>query len=222
MLSFNRRLVQEAFEQELESRQSVGTTVGFPINLGFSCGVDSIVCSHLMKRLKYPIRLVHIDHKMIPEDKNIRQAAEKYAKDHGFDILVLDAVGKDAKTNLESVCRERRIEAFRKAKIEKIILCHHLSDCVENYLWNCFKGCSEHMPIRYSSDVGGVVFIRPFLPVSKSNIIKYAESNGLSSYVYEDPMNYQDNLLRSTIRHKIVPAIPYNMEKVVYKKFYNK
>lgn len=194
--------------------------------VGVSGGVDSIACLHLLHRIyKNKVSACHVNHGYQPINKDMMESVTLFCKEHGIPLVKIINHGNDSiKSNVEARLREFRLGAFKTLQSD-IVLCHHLNDAVESYLMNTFRGCPEYKPIQEVTQLDGVPFklIRPFLANPKINFQQYAENNGLMKYVVEDPSNSDNRFRRNHIRNQIIPMLDnFGLEKVVYKKFYNK
>jgi tRNA(Ile)-lysidine synthase len=193
-----------------------------------SGGVDSIAAAHWMVH-KYhkKIKVVHFNH-------NVQEINDEMS-DTVFEFILANYTNMSGgyfkvrehepafDDTSENGLREWRLYKM-KGIGGKFVTAHHLNDCVENYLDNCFKGCPEHKPIQEFSQFDGFSIYHPFLNTTKQDFIDYAEENDLMKYVVTDPTNTDTKYKRNWIRNVIVPEInerQLGLEKVVLKKFYN-
>lgn len=204
-----------------------------------SGGLDSIAAMHLLWSLKkVKGGAIHINHKMIPEDDDIQKAVESFCEHFSiplsvvsFDEIKDDSYSLHSKMSKEAYAREIRYNCLRlfqrrrkseSGRTATFITCHHLDDCVESYLMNCFKGSPEYLPIPPYNESVGLPVIRPLLTTTKDDFLQYAKNNDLLSWVFEDPMNCHLNLKRNFIRKKVLPLVSESypgLRKVVFKKF---
>ena len=106
-----------------------------------------------------------------------------------------------------------------------MVVCHHLDDCVESYLMNCFNGVPEYVPIPFRTSWGDVEVVRPFLLTGKEDFRGYVERHGLMRYVTEDELNGDLSLRRNWVRNCLRPMVEtryVGLSKVVKKKIENK
>ena len=144
----------------------------------------------------------------------------KFCRDYFIDLTIGFCENKYTK-NVEDNLRRERLNFFDTIG-GPIVMCHHLGDCVEQYLMNCLKGCPEYKPIQQISEFDKFTLLRPFIRNSKSDLEDWVEKRGLSEYVVVDETNTDSKYERNWIRNEILPKIEERrgLEKVVLKKFY--
>lgn len=182
------------------------------VNIGFSCGKDSIALAHYFKNKRYNVKLIHV-YNGLPGDDLIKEKARRFALDFNYSIDVVPSIPYEG--NLENECRNARIRAFSFYKYAKILVAHHLGDCVENYLRNCFSGHPEHQPMTFMTPFRYHAIMRPFLMVRPAEIEEYIDKNNLRSYIAEDQLTPKSR--RHWMRTKLLPVINenYQLESVV-------
>ncbi len=80
---------------------------------------------------------------------------------------------------------------------------HHRDDLAENFLMRLTRGASPEKILGMQIQQGK--FLKPFLEVTKKQLIDYIEDNGL---VYRtDPSNSQTKYFRNKVRHQILPVL---------------
>ncbi len=103
--------------------------------------------------------------------------------------------------------RELRYEWFEKIRKENgyhsVATAHHLDDQLETVLLNIAKGTGLRGLTGMQAKSGFV--IRPFLEISKQEILNYATENKIS--FREDSSNASDDYQRNLIRHHITPIL---------------
>lgn len=194
---------------------------------GLSCGVDSMAALHVLKKLRYSVTAIHVNHKMIKEDDEIERKARLFCDDHNIDCFIVDGrTMKKSSTSKEHYAREIRLDSFgrfarsigEKHNI-KIITAHHADDLVESYINRCFSGNPEYIPIPFQTEFDGFTLVRPFLFTSKEDFVGYAARHELIKYVAHDPMNATSR--RGFIRDKLLPVMKEQwpgLKKVVKKR----
>lgn len=190
-----------------------------------SGGIDSVAISHYLTTcyLKIKPTLLHINNKLFEIDDIAEQNVLRLASKLQCECkTVTKRVCVNAK-NLESKCRDTRINAYIWDTFGyNVILCHHLDDAVESYLMNCFNGTNSYLPIPETTMLKDRQrIIRPFLTTTtKKDLETYCIVNNLIQYVINDPLNAKSN--RGWLRREIIPRVNKRypgLYKVVRKKY---
>jgi tRNA(Ile)-lysidine synthase len=193
------------------------------INVACSCGTDSIVVAHFLKtKRKKNIHLIHCNHKLRKQNDEMEASIRRFAQQFDMQLSVEYPLKPLNRNNLEVNAREFRMEAYRKFN-GKVVLAHHLDDCVEGYFLNFLKGCPEYMPIPITTKLSNsnATIVRPFMTNEKEKFESYATRHGLRQFIVEDETNIDTSIRRNWVRNKILPAIYEEypgLQKVVKKK----
>lgn len=200
-----------------------------------SMGEDSVAMSHYLSQGYRRICLIHINHGTEYADKAQKQF-EHYVpwlnsiRKSKYPITgIVKNNASYTKGMSESDLRDIRYNLITEAvnenglsDINEVVVCHHLGDCVESYLMNCFNGVPEYAPIPIITDRGQCRVIRPFITTPKRDIVNYIQSNNLSKWVVQDPSNSDTKYSRRNwVRHVIIPEIKKNyvgVETIVRKR----
>ncbi|MEE9339204.1 MAG: tRNA lysidine(34) synthetase TilS [Methylococcaceae bacterium] len=181
--------------------------------IAYSGGVDSHVLLHLVcsvEQLKLKTTAVYINHGLQQEAEQWALHCEEVSLDLGVKFQCINvnaqkAIGK----SLEEIAREARYTAFKSLldKQDILLLAQHREDQMETVLLQLFRGAGvkglSGMPL--SAVFGAGKMLRPFLDVSKNEIICYAEENKLQWI--EDPSNKSDIFDRNFLRNQIIPQL---------------
>jgi tRNA(Ile)-lysidine synthase len=126
-----------------------------------------------------------------------------------IDVDVLKHKAEQKKT-LEQSARDLRFDALlsqmKKDNLNKLFLAHHKNDQAETILMHILRGAgiSGACGIKEQSEN----IFRPFLKLSKQEIVKIAKEHGISFVV--DSTNSDNDYTRNFVRNVIIP----DMEKV--------
>ncbi len=178
------------------------------ILIAFSGGVDSLVLSYLLIKLKHvfdvDIALAHFNHQLREDAKKDEEFCIDFAKKYNVDIFVDTYDIKSLKGNIENNAREKRYEFLqniaKKHGFNKIATAHHLDDLAETVILWLTKGFGIKGFKAFEKNI-----IRPLILCTKEEIINYAKKENLTWC--EDYTNYDISLSRNLIRHKVIPLL---------------
>lgn len=185
---------------------------GTPVLVACSGGIDSMVLCDVLLKLNYKIAIAHCNFQLreIESDED-----EKFVEQYGLqNKLKFHSVKFDTKDfkkgktiSTQMAARELRYEWFEKIRKENgyhsVATAHHLDDQLETILLNIAKGTGLKGLTGMQAKSGFVV--RPFLEISKQEILNYATENKIS--FREDSSNTSDDYQRNLIRHHITPIL---------------
>lgn len=203
------RYLQDTMQALLEDRGQGG------ILLGLSGGADSVALFHLL-RLYCPkqglaFSVAHVDHGLRPsaaaEAAFVRDLCDHYQLPFFLKKVDLRALAQKNKRGLEEEGRLVRRAFFEKIcraeGLDYIALAHHADDQAETLLLNLLRG-SALRGLGGMRSVSGP-YIRPFLGVSKKELLAYLDEAGYD-YV-EDESNLDPSYRRNRIRREVLPLL---------------
>lgn len=187
------------------------------IAVAVSGGSDSMALLYYMTEnaKKYGIKVValNIEHGIRGEaSKSDSDFVKSYCRSRGIELISysFDALkkAKTDKLSVEQAARALRYECFFKAieegKCDKVATAHHRRDNVESVLLNLFRGTG----LKGVAGINAVYedkIIRPFLTVTKEEIIAYMTENSVP-YI-TDETNFSDDYTRNYIRLNVLPKV---------------
>lgn len=188
------------------------TKVG-KVFIAYSGGIDSHVLLQLVstiEHLKSKVVSIYINHGLQEESKQWELHCEKTSIALGVEFHCVDVnVENNARVSLEEAARNARYSAFKTFlnKGDVILLAQHREDQMETVLLQLFRGAGVRglsgMPLLI--DFGNGQMARPFLDVSKKEIIEYAKFHCLNWV--DDPSNQQNNFDRNFLRNQVIPLV---------------
>lgn len=189
---------------------------GERILVAFSGGPDSVFALHFLKKFqkKYQIEIsaVHFNHQLRGEESGIdeqfsKQFCEKVGVRLFTKMIDVKKLAKAKKLSIEEAARKLRYQQIEKIcdekKFDKVVTAHNLSDNTETVLLNLLNGTS-------ASGVSGIPvqrgnIIRPFLCVTKAEILEYLDKSGIIYRI--DSSNMSDDFKRNYLRNRILPLL---------------
>jgi tRNA(Ile)-lysidine synthase TilS/MesJ len=188
-----------------------------------SGGVDSIAATHYMlSNLVLDKEMIanhnsfcvfHYNHNLREQNQEMAKMFSKFMEDFFIRYWsIIETRQKDLPAT-EAILREDRLKSISSRFHRSIIVtAHHLDDCVESYLLNCFRGHTDYQPIpfitEYHTNPNMNVITHPFLFTKKQDFIDYAVKYDLMKYVVEDNTNtVVKGSRRNFIRNEIIPLL---------------
>lgn len=187
------------------------------VAVAVSGGSDSMALLHFMtaNAKKYGIKVIalNVEHGIRGEaSKSDTEFVKSFCRSRDIELLTysFDALkkAKTDKLSIEQAARVLRYECFFKAidegKCDKVATAHHRRDNVESVLLNLFRGTGLKGVAGINANYEDKI-IRPFLTVSKEEIIAYMTENSVP-YI-TDETNFSDDYTRNYIRLNVLPKI---------------
>lgn len=201
---------------------------GDSIVIGLSGGPDSVVLTHLLKRLEkeYQLQLfaVHINHKLRGRESDqeavwVKKFCEKL--NLPCEVIPLQWVSSK-KRNLQEVAREKRYEKLFEMAVRfratKMATAHHADDQFETVLMRFLEGAGLEglagippkrtiLPLTptLSPKGEGVIVVRPLILLTKKEILTYTRSHKLT--FMKDSSNKDPKYWRNHLRLKVIPCL---------------
>ncbi len=188
--------------------------------IGLSGGADSIFALHFFlkykKKYKIDVAAIHVNHNLRNEESDhdeefCKNICQKLEVELFSSIIDVKTFAKKNKYSLEEAARILRYKEYEKycelSNSDIVITAHNNDDNTETVLLNIvngagIKGVSGIPPKRGK-------FIRPFLCVSKKDIISYLKTGEIK--FVEDSSNKNLDFDRNFLRQKIVPELKENL-----------
>lgn len=177
--------------------------------IAVSAGADSMallyVLSKLFKKQKISLEVLHVNHGTRPENTKEENLVKEFCLKHGHRLHIKKLQLDPKASNFESIARERRKEFFLQhtQKGDIVYTAHHIDDSFEWSLMQKFKTSSKTSSLGIP--VWNRPFARPFMSVTKSQILTFIKKESLS--FLEDSSNQDDHYERNYLRAHIIPHI---------------
>ncbi|XID91807.1 tRNA lysidine(34) synthetase TilS [Paenibacillaceae bacterium WGS1546] len=185
-----------------------------------SGGPDSMALLHLLKTMaeESPFRIVvaHADHQFrgaesAAEAETVRRTAEEWGLAFETAKLALPAYIEETGANAQEAARERRYaflaETARKEGASWLLTAHHADDQAETVLMRVIRGTGvgglAGIPFRRKAD--RLELIRPFLRITKCELLDYCKRNGVSYST--DSSNAERHYFRNAVRLDVMPML---------------
>lgn len=213
----NRNPVLGAIEDALKHPQA-GAWMDGAMAVAYSGGLDSTVLLHALASLKLPVSPVHVNHQLQAVALQWETHCSAVCESMGVPLKVLRIDVPPGHQGVEGQARQgryRAIQTWMTAEHMRVLACgHHLDDQIETVLLQLFRGSGLRglagMRMWGPSGVDrtefpNIVLFRPFLELSKSDLLAYA--NAFKLTFVEDPSNSDTAYKRNWIRQSLLPEL---------------
>ena len=170
--------------------------------VALSGGVDSAVLAFLATKYSKNVRSVFVNHNQT-HSSDLELQAKSIANRLGIAFVSLQ-------TSLEPNASETQMRNVRMKELnmnieeeEYLLFGHTLSDRVETFFMNLFRGTRLHGLKSTPMQVNKI--LRPLLGISKQEVIIYAEKNKIS--YLDDETNFDNQINRNWIRNVIFDEV---------------
>ena len=184
----------------------------YPVVVGVSGGIDSMVLLHLMKMSGYNIVAAHCNFSLRGKESDDDQqfVAERCAREAiPFRTIRFDttAYAGNKGISIQMAARDLRFNWFYKLAdeldIRYIALAHNRNDIAETIIINLLRGTGL-AGLTGIRPLNGRI-IRPLLFATRENIETYAADNNIR--FREDSSNSETKYIRNRIRHIVLPEM---------------
>ncbi|HPA17417.1 MAG TPA: tRNA lysidine(34) synthetase TilS [Verrucomicrobiae bacterium] len=174
-----------------------------------SGGVDSVcLLDWLVMAGRRPV-VAHFNHRWAKREDTDARFCAKLASDLGLPFALAAAPPTLPRT--EECARAARyrflLSVARRRHLGVIVIAHNADDQAETLLLRLLRGAGTRglAAMRTESEMGGTRIVRPWLAASRAEILARARTRGLTWR--EDPFNRDTRLLRSRVRHRLMPLL---------------
>lgn len=182
------------------------------ILIAYSGGVDSTVLLHQLAQAHPPeqLRAIHINHALYPEADTWQLHCEQYCHFLNIEFICVKLQDKPpVGESIEAWARTQRLAIFEQhLKQDEILMtAHHADDQAETILFQLIRGAGPKglSAMGAEKSLGQGTWVRPFLNVSKAEILAYAQLHELSWIT--DHSNEDTQFDRNFLRKRILPLL---------------
>ena len=183
------------------------------IFIAYSGGSDSTALIHLLSSIKVDkntkVKAIHINHNLSKNSLLWERHCREQCSKLGIDLIVESVQIKSDGGGLEAASRKARYKIFERLldKDDQILLGHHSNDVTETLFMRLLRGTGpdgmEGPKLKRS--LGQGVLVRPFLGVSKKEILDYLKKHNID-YIQDDS-NLSNDFDRNYLRNEIFPML---------------
>jgi tRNA(Ile)-lysidine synthase len=185
-----------------------------PLVAGISGGPDSMALLHLLLKLRdetgIKIICAHVNHNVREVSEQEAIDLESFCAEHNviFELMKINDYGND---NFENYARTRRYlffdELIIKYNAKYLLTAHHGDDLIETILMRLVRGSTFKGYAGFAKIIDRETYkiLRPFINVTKKDLINYCNDNNLKFAV--DVTNSDDIHTRNRYRKHILPFL---------------
>lgn len=194
--------------------KDLGLKIGDTVVVGVSGGPDSMALLHLLSETKKEtdicIICAHVNHNVRKESDDEKTFIEKYCDNNQiyFENMKIEEYGDD---NFHNEARSKRYTYFlsivKKYGAKYLFTAHHADDLIETILMRISRGSTLKGYGGFAKEIsmGDYKIIRPFINVTKEDILKYNNEKGIK--FVEDSSNKKDKYTRNRYRKYVLPFL---------------
>lgn len=189
--------------------------------IGVSSGPDSMCLLDILEKKTNKIIVCHINHNVRKESKKEEEYLKEYCEKHKL-IFETITIKNYKENNFENEARKKRYsfyeETLNKYHSKYLFLAHHGDDLIETILMKIIRGSNieGYAGIKKTTNIKNYQIIRPLLPYTKEDILKYNSSHNITYFI--DSSNKNTNYTRNRYRKNILPLLKKE-DPLVHKKF---
>ena len=185
-----------------------------------SGGVDSVALLHCLRENGFHPLVAHYNHRWFPHEDRYESFCAKLAKQ--WKLKFVSKRAKRSEHATEGKAREARyaflVQTAKRLGCSVIVTAHNANDQAETVLMRLLRGAGSRglgaMKFKVSRD--GVAIVRPWLEVSREEVLRYVKSHKLDWY--EDPVNDELTRFRGKVRHRLLPYLKRNFHENLIKR----
>ena len=176
--------------------------------LGCSYGPDSMCLLDLLINENINVICAHVNHNIRKESKKEMNDLEKYCDKHD---IVFESITLKKSDKGESYYREKRLDFLKsiadKYNTKYILTAHHADDLIETILMRITRktNLTGYSGFKLINNSDNYIFIKPLIFVTKDEILKYNDQNGIPYAI--DQSNYTDKYKRNRFRKNVLPFL---------------
>lgn len=190
--------------------------------VGLSGGRDSVALLHVLLQQGCCVHACHVHHGIRgtaadADAEFCRALCERLNVPFEQHRINVPALAEARRVSLETAARTARREllaaAAARCGTNCVALAHHADDQAETVLFRLARGAAGYRGMQPVHAAQGILWLRPLLEYTRSNITHYLEALG-ESWV-EDATNAVADVARNRIRLEVLPALNRALERDV-------
>ncbi|MGP4073763.1 tRNA lysidine(34) synthetase TilS [Piscibacillus sp. B03] len=190
---------------------------GDTLFLAVSGGPDSLAILHFFASIQaswnLTLKTLTVDHQLRGKESRddaqfVKEESERLGIPCQIGQVNVEGYKEKHQVGTQVAARELRYQFFhncmKDCPYSKLVLGHHQDDFTESMVMQFIKGVRPNgIPVKRT--FGNHELIRPFLCVSKEEIMNYLSKHSLTPRL--DPSNEEDSYTRNRVRHHVIPLM---------------
>ena len=176
--------------------------------LAISGGVDSMVLLEVARSKLDPnhFAVAHFNHHIRDTDQE-EHLVREYCETHNLICHIGHGVDLKGDENQARTQRWAFLEDIASQyNCNAIVTAHHKNDLIENFILQIMRG--NHIlscPMQEKIEKNGFIRLKPFLDITKEELIKHAHYRNVQWF--EDETNQNNDYTRNLVRNIIIPEM---------------
>ena len=183
------------------------------IIVAYSGGADSTALLHVLSDINndctLDLQAIHINHNLSKKSLDWVNHCKKTCSKLNIELIVESIEVSSDGGGLESAARQERYKTFKNIlnNDDQLLLAHHSDDVAETIFMRMLRGTGIDglEGPKQKRNIGNGILIRPFLSISKKEILLYLTKNKIN-YI-EDESNSNSKFDRNFLRNEIFPLL---------------
>ena len=188
------------------------------IIISLSGGVDSMICSYILKSLEYDFIAIFINYNNRKESFKEEHFVRWWCYHMNIPLYVRKITEINRNKNMrdfyEKITQKIRFDMYKKFPDRHVVLGHNKDDCIENIFTNIKKQVSldNLFGMEKSSIKHNVTILRPMLDLSKKSIMELANKFNIP-YLFDSTPNWSE---RGKMRDNLIPMLNKFDKKIIH------
>jgi len=177
---------------------------GAKMAVGVSGGIDSMCLLYWLNAVGADIVCLHVNHRLRPQADTETEYVKNVCAQLNIPCQIFYWEGEKPEKGLEAAARQARYKMMtdfcHENGIKYLLTAHQSDDQIETFLMNLSRGSGLYglSAMLPESVRDGIIILRPLLEVSRAELKKYCDDNGVKYFI--DSMNSDEHYTRVKIR----------------------
>lgn len=214
------KIEQNVMHAISEYKKQYSTSTPIQVGVLVSGGVDSMVLLHSLNKLKenydLNITVLNVLFDDYPSHEKAYDIIKRQTNQYSLKCIHMESRISHLSTRIKETARKELKQISFIMDFDLVFTGHHQDDQIETILFRFLRGSGPEglrgmqLFTHYNSQGGHRLFCKPFLEISKNEIITYAKENNIPFIT--DETNLTSDSDRNFIRNEILPKLSQRFE----------